>query len=1055
MNIFGRSATQIGRVISQRLKFVSAVTLLGLASAGHAQIEGLPEVGDLIWEDNFDAVNTEYWSIDEGDGCQHGPNLCGWGNFELQWYSSNNVSIQPVPNEPGNSAVVFQARREAVNNSQFTSGKLTSQNKLAVQYGVIETRIRVPSVDTGLWPAAWMLGTTTLPWPQKGEIDMMEMGHRAAERVRQGHPEATPNTYVGSNAIFWAEGACSDANPSCAASTAWDVDYNKPYVAPTSLADRFVIYRTYWTETELIFTIEDNGVETMLYEGPFAITEETNTFRAPFYLLLNLAVGGAFTDAANAGQVTAPIPGEMFIDYVRVYEADGQGEVFVGDMSEPESGPFGVFTETTPVNNALEPGVTSDIFLWDGTSGAGTSEPYEGENVISFAYNAANTWFGSGIQARQALDMSGYGEGEIRFQIKIPADVSFRIGVIDTYTNENWITFPANQTMYGLERDGEWGEVVIPMEDARGPLIALQSILYPFAISSDPAAFPTAPFEYSIDDVIWDDGNIIDPDTDGDSVPDSIDQCPGTPEGTEVDEVGCALAPDTDGDGVADEDDLCPETPSTVVANEYGCPAHIATIQIGQAERKAESKDYWAYVEFDQPFVERPIVVIGSPKSTFNDEDPFTWRVKNVSEYGFSFHVDEWNYLDGVHDEELFTFIAVLPGTHDWNGIQVVAGAENINHKWFSLPFDTSFASTPVVFAQQITDNGKQPTTTRIRNVSATGFDAKLQEEEAGDGNHKLERINYIALSSGMGSINGLDVLVNSTEEVVKHQWYEFNFVSEGSIASPMFLAGMQTTNGGDTATVRYQEITNTSVQVKIQEEQSADAEMRHQAEALGFVVFGTFAYGDEDADGVADNIDACPGTPAGEVVDSVGCPLPVDTDGDGVTDDLDQCPGTLAGVAVDAYGCALPVDSDNDGVVDELDLCPGTSAGAVVDADGCEVIVDEDGDGVNDDVDLCPGTPAGTPVDATGCEAVGGPYGIIRTSDTTAVLYVNTTDWADVHFIVNGGPQQNIRMTTTATRNEFEVSGLTAGDQVEFFFTYWNADLPGAVDSPWETYTH
>ncbi|MEZ5498740.1 MAG: TonB-dependent receptor [Steroidobacteraceae bacterium] len=92
--------------------------------------------------------------------------------------------------------------------------------------------------------------------------------------------------------------------------------------------------------------------------------------------------------------------------------------------------------------------------------------------------------------------------------------------------------------------------------------------------------------------------------------------------------------------------------------------------------------------------------------------------------------------------------------------------------------------------------------------------------------------------------------------------------------------------------------------------------------------------------------------------------PAPVDSDGDGVTDDMDKCPGTPAGARVDARGCEL--DSDGDGVVDSQDQCPGTPAGAKVDARGCEV--DSDGDGVVDSKDKCPGTPKGDRVDEDGC---------------------------------------------------------------------------------------
>ncbi len=121
----------------------------------------------------------------------------------------------------------------------------------------------------------------------------------------------------------------------------------------------------------------------------------------------------------------------------------------------------------------------------------------------------------------------------------------------------------------------------------------------------------------------------------------------------------------------------------------------------------------------------------------------------------------------------------------------------------------------------------------------------------------------------------------------------------------------------------------------------------------------------DGDGDGVVDGLDKCPNTPPGRKVNAQGCEL--DSDGDGVVDGLDKCPNTPAGRKVNAQGCEL--DSDGDGVVDGLDKCPGTPAGVQVDSKGCPL--DSDGDGVTDNLDQCPGTPAGVKVNAQGCPPV------------------------------------------------------------------------------------
>ncbi|MGQ9860486.1 MAG: OmpA family protein [Thiobacillaceae bacterium] len=132
----------------------------------------------------------------------------------------------------------------------------------------------------------------------------------------------------------------------------------------------------------------------------------------------------------------------------------------------------------------------------------------------------------------------------------------------------------------------------------------------------------------------------------------------------------------------------------------------------------------------------------------------------------------------------------------------------------------------------------------------------------------------------------------------------------------------------------------------------------------------------DSDGDGVPDDKDRCPGTPAGARVDAQGCEL--DSDGDGVVDRLDKCPNTPRGARVDTRGCEL--DSDGDGVPDDQDRCPDTPAGARVDAQGCEL--DSDGDGVVDRMDRCPGTPAGRKVDVQGCEMDSDGDGVVDALD-------------------------------------------------------------------------
>ncbi|MFG6431047.1 glycoside hydrolase family 16 protein [Roseateles sp. LYH14W] len=473
--------------------------LVAVSAAASASVTS-PVIGKLLWSEEFNGASLDgsIWTATTGNGCQIG--LCGYGNQELQYYSPNNLSIANVPFEPATRALAITARREVVGSNQFTSGKIDTAGKVQVKYGMVEVRMASPKVGVGLWPAAWMLGTSPQVWPRKGEIDIMEQGGRQPA----GLPAISPEQFVGANVITFNEAACVPGNESCAASTAWQT--KNWYTPSRSLANRFVTYRLYWTDTQIRFSVLDNGREYDMYKAPIS-TVGSPALQAPFYLLLNLAVGGNFTPAATPAQITAPLPGTTYVDYVRVYELDGKGEVKLGLGIEPETGKFGVFTDNTPVDAKQVPGVSSDVYIWNqGSMTAGDIPPFEGTGVLAFGYFAPGQWFGGSIQSRQVRDMSGFRNGNIKLKIKVPANVAFRIGMQDTYTNQNAVTFPANTTAYGLVRNGEWGTATIPVAEIAGPRIALQSMLDMFQFFSVDGALPNAQFQIAFDDIIWDSG---------------------------------------------------------------------------------------------------------------------------------------------------------------------------------------------------------------------------------------------------------------------------------------------------------------------------------------------------------------------------------------------------------------------------------------------------------------------------------------------------------------------------------------------------------------------
>ncbi|MBN1481003.1 T9SS C-terminal target domain-containing protein [candidate division KSB1 bacterium] len=472
----------------------------------------LAQIGDLIWEENFDSLDN--WNKSTGNGSW------GWGNGELQFYKEDNVQISAIPGEPGNNALHITAREETGpdivdqwgNPLNYTSGRINTKAKVSVQYGLIEARVRVPDLNLGGWPAVWLQGTSNVGWPKNGELDMMEMGQSKSFRDLHdshnggnGQNNSTVNQVTGANAIWFSQAAVNPDNPSGAASIAWDANYCRPYYSyDPPLNNRFVIYRMYWDDKSIRFTVIDNEIEHDLYTGAFPISSDSDEFRQPFFFITNLAIGGTFTDACNLGDpgsgepVSMPFPADMYVDYIRVYEWNGKGEMTFGGQA-PESESYGLFTDTTPTNSSLQVGQTAEIYVWEGTLTGGSIPPFEGEHGISWK-TTGKGWFGAGIMANQPVDMSGLGDGYLKFMIKMPAHVTFQIGINDTGGNESYVDFPANTTKFGLMRDGEWGQASIPIRAIRGTKVDLRTISYPFTILETNGAS----CEFALDDIYWD-----------------------------------------------------------------------------------------------------------------------------------------------------------------------------------------------------------------------------------------------------------------------------------------------------------------------------------------------------------------------------------------------------------------------------------------------------------------------------------------------------------------------------------------------------------------------
>src|SRR6185369_1001408 len=237
-----------------------------------------PGFPNLRWSDEFNGttINTANWGFDLGGG--------GWGNNELENYTNRSVNARI---ENGN--LVIEARRENFGGSAYTSARMKTQGKQS--FGIntwVEARINAPE-GQGIWPAFWMLGNSisTVGWPSCGEIDIMEI---------QGQ-----NPLRNFGTIHWA-----DANGQ-------HVSFGGIFNSSTSLTAGFHTYAISRTSTSIKWYVDRVQYAEANISGGINSTSE---FQSPFFILLNVAVGGNFVGSPDG---TTVFPQQMQVDWVRVW----------------------------------------------------------------------------------------------------------------------------------------------------------------------------------------------------------------------------------------------------------------------------------------------------------------------------------------------------------------------------------------------------------------------------------------------------------------------------------------------------------------------------------------------------------------------------------------------------------------------------------------------------------------------------------------------------------------------------------------------------------------
>ena len=306
-------------------------------------------------------------------------------------------------------------------------------------------------------------------------------------------------------------------------------------------------------------------------------------------------------------------------------------------------------------------------------------------------------------------------------------------------------------------------------------------------------------------------------------------------------------AADICGDGI-DQDCIGGDLIRDNVGDETEPTEEVAALPMEFGEIEVDGQ--WKTVLFDQPF-DVPVVIANG--LSYSGQDPAVIRIRNVTQNGFDVRVQEWDYLDGNHPNEKINYVVVESGTYELpGGTRVEAGRFTASAvgSFAAVPFKHSFGTVPVVMTATTTANEGDAVTMRLRNISTTKFDYRMQEQEMNSKQHVSEEAGYIAWEPSAGSVDDLVFEIGRTSNSVTHTFQALNFY-EPFTGPPVFVADMQTTDGGDTAAVRCQNKQADGIEVKVEEEKSRDTEINHTTEVIGYMVFGSQNLRQDDGDRV------------------------------------------------------------------------------------------------------------------------------------------------------------------------------------------------------------
>ena len=256
---------------------------------------------ELVWSDEFDQdgpVSQDKWNVETIP-----PNNGSWWNGELQFYTdkADNIRVEE-------GLLKITAKYESYEGKNYTSARINTQDKFEFTYGRVEMRAKLPNWE-GMWPAFWLLGANIdeIGWPNCGELDILEHGDYVKDSTSN-------DPGLISSAVHYGPQDYSRQTTNVPGKIFFDTGQERFIRSEKIIEKPFEEYHTYsmqWSPDKIQFFID----EEMHLEFP--MQSQHSPFDKPFFLLLNLAVGGHWTDGYVASGFTEAT---YEIDYVRVYQ---------------------------------------------------------------------------------------------------------------------------------------------------------------------------------------------------------------------------------------------------------------------------------------------------------------------------------------------------------------------------------------------------------------------------------------------------------------------------------------------------------------------------------------------------------------------------------------------------------------------------------------------------------------------------------------------------------------------------------------------------------------